>query len=204
LSGTYPIRASVSYVTGANSLKAGMLRTWYTTNDNNFDPNAMNYTFNNGTPTRLQLVNKPQNIREQHTTYGIYAQDSWTLKRLTLQGGIRYDRMTQVFPEQVVGFTPFVPNGFTNPKSDGVNWNDITPRFSAAYDLTGDGKTAIKGSVGKYMLAQDGGATFGSNLNPQLRMAVGTVNRSWNDTFFAPAIHIVATSAGLQHVECQR
>jgi len=86
-----------------------------------------------------------------------------------------------------VGFTPFVPNGFTIPKSDGVNWNDITPRFSAAYDLTGDGKTALKGSVGKYMLAQDGGATFGSNLNPQLRMAVGTVNRSWNDTTFFPA-----------------
>ena len=75
----------------------------------------------------------------------------------------------------------FIPNGFIVPESKGVNWNDITPRMSAAYALTKDGKTALKVSLGKYVDAQDGGGTFGVNLNPTARLPVNTVTRAWND-----------------------
>ena len=92
------------------------------------------------------------------------------LGKLTLQGGVRFDQMTQRFPEQIVGFTRFIPNGFIVPESTGVDWNDITPRMAAAYDLPGDGKTAVKFTLGKYMVAQDGGGVFGANLNPTARL----------------------------------
>jgi hypothetical protein len=62
-----------------------------------------------------------------------------------------------------------------------VKWNDITPRGSAAYNLTGDGKTAVKFAIGKYVVAQDGGGTFGANIVDQNRLAATTVNRAWTD-----------------------
>ena len=180
-SGTFPMRASVSYVTGSHSAKVGFARTLYTTDDRAMDPQAIRYRFNNGVPNQLTLSGAPRFILEQHTTQGIYAQDSWVLGRLTLQGGLRYDRMTQVFPEQVVGFTRFIPNGFIVPESKGVNWNDVTPRMAAAYDLAGNGKTALKFTIGKFMVAQDGGGLFGANLNPTARLATNTITRAWND-----------------------
>jgi hypothetical protein len=180
-SGTYPVRGSVSYVTGSHSSKIGFLHTKYTTDDRAADPQGISYRFNNGVPNQLTLSGAPRRILEQHSTLGIFAQDSWVISRLTLQGGIRYDRMGQTFPEQVVGYTRFIPNGFIVPESEGVRWNDITPRMSAAYSLTGDGKTAVKVSLGKYVDAQDGGGTFGVNLNPTARLPVNTVTRAWND-----------------------
>jgi len=33
---------------------------------------------------------------------------------------------------------------------DVPNWKNLAPRFSMVYDLTGDAKTAVKGSVNKY------------------------------------------------------
>jgi hypothetical protein len=179
-SGTYPIRASISYVTGSHTAKVGMLRTWYTTDDRGFSAQGISYRFNNGVPNQLTLSNLPRRLLEEHTTLGVYAQDSWVLGRLTLQGGVRWDKMTQVFPEQIVGFTRFIPNGFVVEESTGVDWNDVTPRFAAAYDLMGDGRTAVKFTIGKYMVAQDGGGIFGSNLNPIQRLATST-NRAWND-----------------------
>ena len=37
------------------------------------------------------------------------------------------------------------------------NWNNVAPRFGAVYDLFGDARTALKGSVNKYMLPWAGG-----------------------------------------------
>jgi hypothetical protein len=180
-SGTYPVRASVSYVTGTHTSKFGLLRTVYTTDDRAMDPQGIAYRFNNGVPNQLTLSNSPRRVLEEHTTLGLYAQDSWRINsRLTLQGGVRYDRQTQIFPEQIHGFTRFIPVGWTVPESKGVNWNDITPRMAVAYDVAGDGRTGLKFTIGKYMVAQDGGGVFGSNLNPTQRLANSTT-RAWND-----------------------
>ena len=45
------------------------------------------------------------------------------------------------------------PNrNITFPAVTGINVKDITPRIGASYDLFGNGKTALKVSVGKYPL----------------------------------------------------
>jgi hypothetical protein len=122
----------------------------------------------------------------------LYAQDLWTLKRLTLQGGVRWDHPWSWFPETVEPKTRFFP-GVTFPRTDGVTgYNDITPRVGAAYDVFGSGKTAVKINLGKYLQ----GASV-SNLaysaNPALRIPFGpglggggitapAVNRTWTDT----------------------
>ena len=102
----------------------------------------------------------------------LFAQDQWTLNRLTLQGAIRWDRPWSWFPETVEPASRFFP-GATFARTDGVTgYNDISPRIGAAYDVMGNGKTAIKVNLGKYLQ----GASV-SNLaytaNPALRIPGG-------------------------------
>lgn len=58
------------------------------------------------------------------------------------------------------------------------NWNDISPCLGAAYDVFGNGRTAVKGSFGKYM----GSAvvSIGQALAPANRLAT-SATRTWSD-----------------------
>ena len=89
----------------------------------------------------------------QKLDLGIYAQDKWTLKRLTLSYGVRFDHFSSYFPEQTLGPAPLVPTrNITFPETPMASWSDIVPRLGSAYDLFGDGKTALKVSINKYMM----------------------------------------------------
>jgi hypothetical protein len=74
-------------------------------------------------------------------------------------------------PEEI-----FYPGGST----PGYDWKDISPRLGVAYDLFGNGKTALRFNVGKYMEA----ITATNNdldMNPLVRTVVRTT-RGWTDT----------------------
>jgi len=118
----------------------------------------------------------------------VYAQEQWTLNRLTLQGAIRYDHAWSYFPDQQIGPVRFLPAGFTLPAQDGVKgYDDVTVRGGAAYDLFGNGKTSIKFNVGKYLEAATNHNTY-SLTNPAARIAGSpvlgappAVTRAWTD-----------------------
>ena len=82
---------------------------------------------------------------------GIYAQDRWTMNRLTLSGGVRLDFQNESTEPFTAGPHKWLPNrNITFAAVKNVpNWKDINPRVSAAYDLFGNGKTAIKASVSR-------------------------------------------------------
>ena len=42
-------------------------------------------------------------------------------------------------------------NGYCTPDTDGVSYNDLTPRWGAAWDIFGTGKTSVKFNMGKYL-----------------------------------------------------
>jgi hypothetical protein len=122
----------------------------------------------------------------QDLDLGIYAQDRWTTGRLTLNYAVRYDHYKSSFPSTQVGPAVFAPTrNFATQATKGVDWQDVTPRLGAAYDLFGTGKTAVKVSLSKYLAGQSLVGTgpslvFGDALNPVQRLVRSTA-RSWND-----------------------
>src|SRR4029078_5294153 len=90
--------------------------------------------------------------RQRCPCESFYAQEAWTLGRVTLQGALRLDIASSVFPEAQIGGVRFLPGVTTFPETKGVNaYKDLTPRGGAAYDLFGNGKTAVKVSFGRYL-----------------------------------------------------
>jgi hypothetical protein len=174
-------RAAVSYVTGAHQFKAGVNDSpgVQETRTYNFQP--LQYRFNNGVPNQITEYATPyftQNYVDHDL--GLFAQDKWTINRLTLSGGVRFDYFASSFGESRLFSGPLVPGrDVTVPKADNLSWKDITPRMGAVYDVFGNGKTAVKISLNKYLSAQgtNGLATAPNPVNT----TVNSTTRSWSD-----------------------
>src|SRR6185295_15901314 len=118
----------------------------------------------------------------------LYAQDTWTRNRLTLQGAVRFDQVSSFSPAEHNGTSvtsPFNPQPVVLPETKGVNaYRDISPRVGIAYDVFGNGKTAIKFNYGRFLGPATNDTIYTQN-NPANRI-VGynntPVNRAWTDT----------------------
>ena len=90
-----------------------------------------------------------------------YAQEQWTLGRVTLQGALRFDYARSYFPEQTVPAQRFLPTSITYPRTDGVTgYKDLMPRGGVAWDVFGTGRTSIKINAGKYVQNANSGLTY--------------------------------------------
>ena len=203
--GSYLWKGTVSYVTGTHSLKVGYQhtlmtddRTWYTNSQN------LTYRFNNGVPNQLTESISPWVNNARVGWDGLFIQEQWTRRRLTLQAALRFDRAASWFPAQQEGPSRFLPMPIVIPETRGVDsYRDLTPRVGAAYDVFGTGTTAFKISLGKYL---EGAGVSGNyaNTNPTLRMPQTTsvfgsagVTRAWTDANrnFSPDCDLLNQSA---------
>ncbi len=183
---TYAARASITYTSGSHSAKFGYNSTLFNQDRVTNNPNALSYRFTTpdpgGVPNQLTMSATPFWYRVNVYTGGFYAQDQWTLNRLTLGGGVRYDLFFTHFPAAQVGPTRFMPVPLVFDDTSYAHLQDLTPRMSAAYDVFGTGKTAIRMSFGKYLVAQDGGASpLGQGAAPVARIPT-SINRAWTDS----------------------
>jgi Carboxypeptidase regulatory-like domain/TonB-dependent Receptor Plug Domain len=176
----YNMRAALNYVTGSHAFKFGMADMWGT-RLYQYDINqAQSWTLTNGVPATITEYARPMtDLEHLKAALGLYAQDRWTINRLTMNLGIRFDYHNAYVPAQDVAAVPFVPTARHYDAIYNVpNWKDLSPRIGATYDLFGDGTTVVRGNYGKYLASE---STNMATLNNRINTSVNQGNRSWND-----------------------
>jgi hypothetical protein len=173
----YTYSGSVAYVTGAHSLKVGVqVRTGWSQELFNTRGDIVQQV-DDGVPESVRLVNTPSGHKESGVNTGLYIEDSWRFGRLTLNPGLRYERFVMSIPAQSAPAGRWAPARQFAAQDDIVNWNTVSPRFGLAWDVFGDGRTAIKGGVSRY--DELAGVTLVQPLN-QRNIAYETC--PWSDT----------------------
>jgi hypothetical protein len=179
--GNHVWRATASYITGAHALKFGTDGGFWDMSFGGAQPRHLQYRLRNGVPNQLTMRAEPYEFWMRFHDFGLFAQDQWTVSRLTLGAGLRYDRYRTTFPAFTMGPSTFVPTQLSFPAEAPVDVHDLNPRLTAAYDVFGDGRTALKASLGRYPIAHNTrGSTLGGQSAAGFRIA-STTNRSWND-----------------------
>jgi len=212
----------MSYLTGSHSLKVGFDDKIGSIHTVNFQTVPVSYRIRNGiagtgqpVPDRISLSAYadpgPDGRNSKYAGWradvdadlGIYVQDRWTLNKLTLNVGERYDYFHISYPEQRIGPSALAPKrDITFPAVKGWGLHDLSPRLSAVYDVTGEGKTALKVSLNRYVLAAGPDAGF-SRLGNSSRNLVQEATRTWTDTNgnFIPDCDLTAATPG-RNGEC--
>jgi len=196
LNTTFHYRVAASYITGAHAFKVGFNDAWGQSDATTYTRVPYSFQFNTpvgGAPTPSQITEYATpyttSTHVSHDT-GLFAQDKWTTGRATVSLGIRYDHAASDYPTTTLGPGPLVPNrNITFQQTQQVSWNDVTPKMGLTYDLRGDGKTALKVTLNKYLLGF--GTTFAIVPDPNpvsAAVGFGTATRSWTDANrnFAP------------------
>ena len=189
-------RFVVSLITGDHAFKTGVTvqQGW------NRDRSEMNhipgtnipvsYEFRSGEPSRLIQYTELENNQNLKANLGLFVQDQWTVNRLTLNLGLRYSYYNAYVPSQTIRaplnrdsyfFAPeFGPDGKVFDERNKVpEWSDFQPRVGGAFDVFGNGKTAIKASVGRYVAYE--GLTGIPRDNAPGRALARSANRTWVD-----------------------
>ncbi|MEO8680490.1 MAG: carboxypeptidase regulatory-like domain-containing protein [Vicinamibacterales bacterium] len=179
--GMYPDRfaasVSASYVTGSHTVKFGLQDTWGRYAQFRSSNGDLRANFNNGVAFQAVILNTPVRFQDNlKADLGIYGQDSWTINRLTLNYGARWEYFASGIPEE-----KSTPGRFSKERTFGPidmpTWTSIAPRAGVVFDLFGNQKTALKASFGKFM--QAGTTGFSNSYNP---LALTTANVAWTDS----------------------
>jgi hypothetical protein len=187
------IGGAASYVTGSHTMRFGAA---VTQGDRRlisaYTGDVAPITYNAGTPVSVTL-RLPRDQRDGiKADTGIFAQDKWSIKRVTLNLGIRYDQFIGETQEEDLLAGRFnaplhfakCADGKNDPKAGCVgtvqNWKDISPRIGFAWDLFGNGRTAMKASVARYVNGEAVGTAASSGNNPIASLGL-TDTRPWID-----------------------
>ncbi len=177
LSAIYRWTESLSYVTGSHAFKVGIQYGWGTFMLNQSVTQAMVLRFSNGVANAVDLYNSPTFAKQDvDTELGLYAQDSWTRGQLTLNPGVRFDKLVTNLPVQNAPAGPWVGERNFPAVKNVPNWSNTVPRLGVAYDLFGSGRTVVKASASKYMQGQS--TQLAQSVNP---MILTFDRRSWSD-----------------------
>lgn len=169
---------TLSYFTelfGRNhELKSGYLG-WYNMNETETVgyPNQQQYRYRSLTgdtdlfarPDSVIVYDYPFTVASGEKYHSMYINDRITLsQRLTLNVGVRWDRYSSFLPEQGnPGTGPFSEERIIPYQGEGNYpvYSTFVPRVSAIYDLTGEGRFALRASYGRYV-----GGSSGASANP--------------------------------------
>jgi hypothetical protein len=182
--GSYPDRynwqGSASYVTGSHNVTVGFQDSFGTYNQRYYSNGDMyqNYTTSNGVTSGTSALvgaSSPWFDDKLNAALGLYAQDNWTMKRLTVNYGARWDYLKESVVGQPAAFGVFAWIPAYGDK-DMPTQTNFEPHVSVIYDVFGSGKTAIRAGFGRYV----NGATT-SLAASQDPGGNPTASPKWND-----------------------
>ena len=190
---------SSSYVTGSHSAKIGveLQRGYFERWDTNDSTGGIWYRTRDYVPN-LVTIQAPLAGWRNNLNYnlGVFLQDRWTINRLTMSGGVRLDlqnESTEAFTATPHRWLPNRRDSFAAVKNV-PNWKDINPRLSAAYDLFGTGRTALKASASRGV--EQDSIRYASMNNPATTVQTSTP-RTWTDSNnnFVPDCDLLVSAA---------
>ena len=149
---------SMAYVTGTHNMKVGFQYVFGVDDVLNQRNGDLIARYNNNRPSTVTVYNTPANQKAGiNMDLGIYVQDSWTIKRLTLNPGVRVQWFNASATEVSMPAGRFAPARWYAEQKDLPKFsNDLAPRLSAAYDVFGDGRTALKASASRSYVQHSG------------------------------------------------
>jgi hypothetical protein len=172
-------RFSASYVTGSHAFKGGVQLEEGIENMEQDVHGDVNYFFLRGVPSSLTQFATPWLQKSRITNLGLFVQDQWIRKRLTLNYGLRFDYFNGYAPAQHLPAVQFVGARDFAPVHRTPSLKDLSPRLGASYDLFGTGRTAVKVSLGRFVESARVSLT---DANNPVTTSVTSVNRTWNNT----------------------
>jgi len=174
-------RFALSYITGTHNLKLGLDLNQFTQGRKQYSNadlvnQAISYVFRDRVPNSVRIHTGPWGPYQEAYENAVYANEQWTIRRLTLNLGVRYAVYDATVPAITLPAGPYVPERVLPEVKHSPRWENLSPRLGAAYDLFGTGRTALKLALGRYPFRNTGVAV---NL-PAANMSQFT-DRSWND-----------------------
>ncbi len=142
------------------------------------DVNLMYRSQPTPTASTVQLFNSPVHTRQAVDVTTLFLQDSYALKRVNITGGVRFERLEGFLPEQDSPPSRWFPSAQRrfDAVRDVLNWKNAAPRVGVVYDLRGNGRTALKAAVGRYLYTVGTGEP--NNVNPNFTFSE---TYTWND-----------------------
>lgn len=170
-------RGAVSYVTGSHNVKVGgQVQTGSLAADISA---PFDYEVNllNGLPNAVNFLPTPYSYHDLMTKMAFYAQDQWQISRMTFNYGVRYDTIGTRYDDVNMQKTTYLP-ARSFPGADVVDWKSLSPRLGWSWDVTGNGKTAVKVSASRYVVQEALDLT--RTVDPT-STAGGSLQRQWTD-----------------------
>ncbi len=151
--------------------------------------NTVSFTFPTATDAGKLSAHDDLTAKAYLDQIGLFINDTWAIGRATINAGFRYDRYKGWVPEQqqlagsLAQWAPQFPSlanqvtAKTFAEQTFYTWGVAAPRIGMTFDLTGDGKTVLKGNYGLYW--HNPGVGVGGNGNPNTAAKQATY--TWND-----------------------
>ncbi len=102
----------------------------------------------------IAWITRDSHVHTETKYLGVYAGDTITRGRLTLNIGVRFDRQTGSLLDASSPASPAYPQllpAISIAATDApFKWNDFSPRLGMTYDILGDGKTLLRASFARY------------------------------------------------------
>ena len=176
----YNWRFAANYVTGSHAFKLGMQNMWGTRNFTYNTNRAQQWIFFNGAPVSITQFARPlEDLEKLNAALGVYIQDRWTINKLTLNLGLRFDYHNAYVPAQDIPALPFVAAKQYDALTNAPSWKDLSPRLGFAWDMSGKGTSVLRFNYGHYLAGE---STATATANNPVNTRINSASRRWTDS----------------------